>query len=116
MVDDDVQQLKLWSTILHLYRYHVTTADCSTQALELARLDGIALAVLDYNLPDMNGSNLVVLLRVVCPYLKTILYSGELNIPDRDLNEVDAYIAKAEGPARLLTCIADLLGTEEKAA
>jgi CheY-like chemotaxis protein len=60
------------------------------------------VAILDYNMPVMNGCALAARLRSLCPELKIILYSGAFEIPPGELARVDAFISKGDGIDRLV--------------
>ena len=108
LVDDDVQQLWLRAQVMKLCGFSVVTADCPIEAISLISedvIEKIDVAVLDYNMPVMNGCALADRLRSLCPELKIILYSGAINIPRGEMNSVDAFIPKDEGTAQLLAQI-----------
>jgi DNA-binding NarL/FixJ family response regulator len=71
--------------------------------------DNIDLAILDYDMPVMNGCVLADELRPICPQLKIILHSGAVDIPQWEINSVDAFVAKDEGTARLLDQIVQIV-------
>jgi CheY-like chemotaxis protein len=90
--------------------FSVVTADDPLSAISMMsedRVDKIDVAVLDYNMPVMNGCALADRLRSVCPELKIILYSGAINIPRTEIASVDAFIPKDEGTALLLAQIVE---------
>jgi CheY-like chemotaxis protein len=62
----------------------------------------IDLAILDYNMPVMNGCALAQRLRSIYPKLKTILHSGATDIPPSEMTSVDVLIHKGDGVAPLL--------------
>ena len=79
MVDDEIEQLKLWARVIGTCGFSAITANGPLEAIEImtARQQGtIDLAILDYNMPVMNGCALAQKLRSICPELKTILHSG----------------------------------------
>jgi hypothetical protein len=53
-------------------------------------------------------------LRVMMPRLPVILYSGSLNIADRDLPRVDVFVPKSDGLQRLLSNVTRLLSNSEE--
>ena len=67
----------------------------------------IDLAILDYNMPVMNGCALAQKLRSICPELKTILHSGESDIPQSEMTSVDVLVHKGDGVAPLLNQIVE---------
>lgn len=111
LVDDDAEQLKICSEIIRMCGFSVFAANGAVEAISMLaqKLDGrIDLAVLDYNMPVMNGCTLAKQLRSICPKLKTILHSGATDIPQSEMTSVDVLIHKGTGVARLLAEIAEL--------
>ena len=111
LVDDDAEQLKTCSEIIRMCGFSVFAANGAAEAISLLaqKLDGrIDLAVLDYNMPVMDGCTLANQLRSICPKLKTILHSGATDIPQSEMTSVDVLIHKGTGVARLLAEIAEL--------
>jgi CheY-like chemotaxis protein len=103
MVDDERQQLELRASVLRAYGFSVVTAPGPLEALSIAaRLQNLNVAIIDYEMPTMNGGRLAEHLRTTLPKLKIILYSGAVSIPSDDLDHVDIFIPKGEGVAVLL--------------
>jgi len=106
LVDDEVQQLRLRAEVMESCGFSVVTADgpiAAISELEAGTLAKTDVAILDYNMPLMNGSALARQLRSMCPSLKIILHSGALDIPKSDITSVDAYVPKSDGMASLIT-------------
>jgi CheY-like chemotaxis protein len=81
----------------------VLTASSPLEALSIvARTSDIDVAVLDYEMPMMNGSALAECLKSKLPKLNTVLYSAAIVIPAADMQKVDTVIRKAEGISTLL--------------
>lgn len=111
LVDDDVDQLKVCAEIIRMRGFSVFAATGPVEAISMMAEKpdgGIDLAVLDYNMPVMNGCALAEQLRSICPKLKTILHSGATDIPRSEMTSVDALIHKGSGVGRLLAKIGEL--------
>jgi CheY-like chemotaxis protein len=111
LVDDDAQGLWLRAQVMKLCGFPVVTADGPIEAISLmakAATEKIDLAILDYDMPVMNGCDLADQLRSIYPRLKIILYSGAIDIPDNEMSSVDAFVSKDDGTARLLAQIVQL--------
>jgi DNA-binding NtrC family response regulator len=111
LVDDDVGLLESLAAIFRMSGYSVLTFGCPVAALsELARRSAPPpdLAVLDYQMPLMNGCALAQSLRAIYPRLKIALYSGSPTVPENDLNHVDSFVRKGTGVVVLLEEIAQL--------
>ena len=113
LVDDEVDQLHLRARIIASWNYEVVTAHDPFLAIRLAAEETWDVAVLDYEMPGMNGCVLADRLRETMPALKIALYSGVVAIPESDIQKVDLFISKADGIFELLRCISDLLKMEQ---
>ena len=116
LVDDDVKQLGLRAELMMSLGFSVETADTPTTALLRVARDSVKVAdvaVIDYNMPLLNGVLLASLLRSISPTLKIIIHSAALDIPEEDLSNVDAFVSKSEGVAPLLNKVWQLSGLHE---
>ena len=111
IVDDEIQQLKLRAQIIGMCGFTAITANGPLEAIDIVtanRRVAIDVAILDYNMPVMNGCALAQKLRAICPELKTILHSGATDIPQSEIRSIDVLIPKGDGLAPLLEQIAAL--------
>jgi CheY-like chemotaxis protein len=118
LVDDEAQGLWLRAEVMKSCGFPVVTADNPAKAISMMSEptpEKIDLAILDYDMPLMNGCALADELRSMCPKLKIILYSGAVDIPQWEMTSVDAFVAKDEGTARLLDQIAQIAHTIQPA-
>jgi len=104
-VDDAGPALALRALILETEGYTVTTFNSALQVAETFENGKFDLAVLDYDMPAMNGCQLAARLKTACPELKIILYTGASYVVMRDLAFVDAMVDKADGVEKLLAAI-----------
>jgi CheY-like chemotaxis protein len=104
-VDDAEPALALRALILETQGYAVTTSNSALQAAETFESSKFDLAVLDYEMPAMNGCQLAARLKTVCPELKIILYTGASYVPGHDLPFIDAMVNKSDGIEELLAAI-----------
>lgn len=103
LVDDERHQLELRALILTMAGFSVLTASGPLEALRVIRKNkDIDIAVVDYEMPIMNGGTLAACLRSKLPQLNIIMYSAALSIPAGDLEKADSLIAKSEGITVLL--------------
>ena len=106
LVDDEIQPLQLRAQIMKLHGFSVLIADGPMKAISLMAkeaMEKIQVAILDYNMPGMNGCVLAKRLRSTFPELKTILYSGAIDIPSQEIGSVDVVVSKADGIATLIS-------------
>ena len=114
LVDDEIQQLWLRAEVMRLRGFPVLTADNPDGAISLfaeKASANIDLVVLDYNMPGMNGCDLADLLKVICPELRIILYSGASDIPRTEMTSIDVFVSKSDGMSTLIAEIARLTQT-----
>ena len=113
LVDDDIQPVELRAQVLRTCGFSVMAAYGPVQAMSIfaANTETIDVAVLDYQMPIMNGGALADRLKSCRPELKIILYSGALDIPHRAMSNVDVFIPKSAGVATLVRHITECVGS-----
>jgi CheY-like chemotaxis protein len=104
-VDDAEPALALRALILENHGYAVTTSNSALQAAKMFKSNKFDLAVLDYEMPTMNGCQLAALLKTARPELKIILYTGASYVPGHGLAFIDAMVNKSDGVEELLAAI-----------
>lgn len=97
LVDDDPGQLRMNALEIELYGWSVVTARGPIEAIATMAEETIDLAVLDYNMPIMNGCALAKRLRSSFPDLTIVLHSAASDIPRWEMTHVDAFISKDDG-------------------
>lgn len=111
LVDNDVRQLENLASVFRISGFSVLSFGCPAAALSsLAERPAPPLdfAVLDYQMPMMNGCVLAQHLRARYPKLRIVLYSGSPVVPENDLNHVDSFVRKGTGMVHLLREISQL--------
>ena len=78
LVDDDTQFLSLGQELLEYLGFQALTASQGDQALEIfrQRQQEIDLVIMDFNLPRINGYQLLQQLQTIAPQIKVIIASG----------------------------------------
>ncbi|MBA3499376.1 MAG: response regulator [Myxococcota bacterium] len=97
LVDDDARQREGLAELLRRAGIAVTLADCGSMALQHAAVQTFDVALVDLELPDVSGSELVAQLRARRPKLSIIVVSGHPADSDavRSLDACDArYLEK----------------------
>jgi CheY-like chemotaxis protein len=74
-------------------------------ALRQVTSDAADVAILDFDMPDIDGGLLASLLKQRCPTLPVILYSGNTQIPRSAQDCVDAVCPKGIPRENLLAMI-----------
>ena len=99
----------LLSLILQQQGYEVLTSSDPTMAIKVLKQGPVDLALLDYELPHMNGGELAAFVKHEDLATKVILFSGKSIIPHHHLAFVDRFVQKSEGVEALLEAIESLL-------
>lgn len=76
LVDDDTSFLKVAARIFEAKGYVCKVAEAANEALELVQMRAFNLAILDINLPDMAGTELLQRLIVIVPDIMVIMLTG----------------------------------------
>jgi CheY-like chemotaxis protein len=85
LVDDDTQFLSLGQELLEYFGYQTLTASHAEEALEIFRRQRkIDLVILDLNLPQTDGYQLLHQLQSIAPKVKVIMASGFLGQEEMD--------------------------------
>ena len=103
-VDDNPKSSRLLTSVLETCGFRVITAHDPIEALGLCKKTDFDLALLDYDMPGMNGSQLTQELKFLVPDAPVVLISGYAALPPTELVFVDAHFG-------LGTCLDDLLWT-----
>ena len=108
-VDDTQTLLSLYKSIFESLGFEVLAISSPREALNHAWLANADVAILDYEMPEMDGGQLADLLKAWHPTLPVILYSGCVDLNALHCDSVDAFCAKSAPREELLTTIQRLL-------
>ena len=111
-VDDDPKGLYFRALILEEYGYKVFASAHPAQALMIIEHEFLDIALVDYQMPDMNGAELSSLIKAKAPRTRIIMLSGCSHIPEGDLASIDFFVSKSDGMSRVLEIISDFLNEE----
>ncbi|MCH8022930.1 MAG: response regulator, partial [Thaumarchaeota archaeon] len=111
LIDDDIDSLTTFETLLSNKGYSVETAETGAQALEKSRKKKFDLALIDITLPDMEGTKLLNTLSSSSEMRKIIITGkGTFDNAVDALNlGADAYLMKPVNPVNLLKVIEEQL-------
>ena len=116
IVDDDKFILNVFSRILQKQGYNVDVVETGQETLEKMNEKKYDLALIDVNLPDINGIDLVSKLNSINPDLIKIVITGFPSIEDAT-NAMDqgviAYLVKPVKSEELIELIAKKLKKQE---
>ena len=100
-LDDNLDILALYEAYFGSNGYSVLTSSRGANAIRLAEANPVKVAVVDYDMPEMNGHQAALALKSVRPALPVILVSGNDNVPPEALQAVDFFVSKTSGPRPL---------------
>ena len=117
LVDDDAQQLATRAHVLKISGFSVVTTCSPLEAILMlaGSMKEIDVAILDHEMPVMDGCTLACHIRAACPGARIILYSGALNRPRAKMTCVDLFIPKGKGIGQLIGDIVHLAQTSASA-
>lgn len=115
-VDDDDGMRKFYGTLLSKEGYEVMSAETGLQALDLLQSarSPVDAAILDYELPGMNGFELAVRLKQHDPGLPILMISGSLPELEEMLPFVDAALSKGVSVEHILEGIEQLVSSRRE--
>ena len=113
VVDDDRGNCAILSQMLRSLGYDVDVAYEGQSALKLAQTNSYTLALLDYQMPEMNGVELFERMRAIQPDVVGVFLTGHATIntvyPAIDVG-IDRVLAKPVDFAELLPIIEQHVG------
>ncbi|MYE91146.1 response regulator [Candidatus Poribacteria bacterium] len=112
LVDDDVASLEVLDEVLTRAGYDAVSAETGYEALEIVRESSIDLALLDFNLPDTTGAELLQQIKRFQPSVPAIIMSANTSQGVKfDVFEAGAYtfISKPIDLRQLLGCVSRAL-------
>ncbi len=117
VVDDDPKMREMLSDILTNQGYYVTACENGEEAIETSFNELYNIALIDINLPDMEGTELLSKLRKTDPPLIRIIITGNatLNNSIEAANKgIDAYIVKPFNPVALVNLLKEKLAEQKR--
>ena len=108
-VDDSTTDLLLCRRFLTAKGFEVTTAMEGETAIELLKENSFDIAVLDYQMPRINGLELARQIRQIRSELPIILFSGALPSAVRESPWINGDVDKNQGGDALLTAIRNVV-------
>jgi len=112
VIDDDHSVVTILSSILALEGYSVDTAGTGKEAIEKTNSNRYDLALVDFRLPDVEGTRLLTAMREMTPRMVKVILTGYPsadNISDAVDRHADGFIVKPVKIFELLKTIKDLL-------
>jgi DNA-binding response OmpR family regulator len=113
LVDDEENILTIFRLVLESKGYRVDTASTAEEALKKVGLNKYNLCLLDLNLPDMHGTELVRQIHQIDPGMKKLMVTGESSGIDAETarnNGADGFILKPLNKVALISAVETVLG------
>jgi two-component system phosphate regulon response regulator PhoB len=109
LVDDDAAARESIKLLLQIDRHEVVEAKSGQEALELFHQSVMDLVIIDYFMPQMEGSKLAEHLKLAAPSMPILMVTAYMEKLVDCHNPVDAILPKPFGIAELRQSIASLL-------
>ncbi len=108
-VDDNEQALSIQKIMLETRGYRVLTSRNGREALETFQRGGVDLILTDFVMPELDGNQLIRLVKTLSPLTPAILFSGQLKFCPDEI-AADVFLPKGmHAPMELLERIRLLL-------
>jgi CheY-like chemotaxis protein len=104
-VDDSLLLLSLYKSVFEKLGFEVLATSSPAEALQHLSSGAADLAILDYDMPEMDGGMLASLMKTRYPMFPIILCSGNTTIPTSAHHWVDAICVKGARREELLNTI-----------
>jgi CheY-like chemotaxis protein len=113
-VDDSRPLLSLYKAVFERKGFQVIATTSAREALGYLSTTKVSAAVLDFDMPEMNGGMLASLIKQLVPTLPVILHTGNLEIPDCARYCVDAVCQKSTPSQELMMAIDQLVANTDE--
>jgi CheY-like chemotaxis protein len=90
-VDDNPKSSRLLTSVLEECGFRVIAKNDPVDALALCKRTYFDVALLDYEMPTMSGSNLAREIKFLVPDVPVVLISGRSDLPSSETAFVDAH-------------------------
>jgi CheY-like chemotaxis protein len=111
-VDDNQVAVSGWSLYLHQHGYSVLSAFAAEEGLHLFATQSVSAVILDYAMPELDGTAVSALMKRMKPEVPIILFTGVSELPTDVLAKVDGFMVKGKPPSEMLRIIDRLLRIE----
>lgn len=77
VIDDDETLCLVIGEELEQENYSVTCSFCGRDGLDKLKIDNYSLVILDYNMPEMDGYEVLMNIKITYPSLPVIIITGD---------------------------------------
>jgi CheY-like chemotaxis protein len=110
-VDDDVQSLAVRKIMLEAFGFNVMTTPDPRQALRMHAAQHFDAAILDFQMPHMDGGELAKAMKVTRPEVPVLILSGMPYLPEDTPQYYDRFFCKTESSIKLAQEIQQLIAS-----
>jgi CheY-like chemotaxis protein len=111
-IDDTPQVLSLYKVLFEDHGYRVVLASNGRDGLEFMKGQHVDCVILDYQMPEMDGADVVRYMRQHEAPPPVIMVSGS-DLPRELRQQVEAFVEKPMQTERLLECVDAVTECEE---
>ena len=111
-VDDNPKSRRLLTNVIRSCGYDVLSIGDPIEAISRMRKNSFDLALLDYQMPHLTGSELAQKIKSAKPDMPIVLISGFSALPPFELNFVDAHLGRGATLDELLDTIRSLINSK----
>jgi CheY-like chemotaxis protein len=108
-VDDNPKSRRLLTSVIRSCGFEVVSAGDPVEALSRIRKSSFDLALLDYQMPHLTGSQLAQKIKSAKPNVPVVLLSGFSALPPVELIFVDAHVGRGATLDELLDTMRNLI-------
>ena len=108
-VDDNPKSRRLLTSVIRSCGFEVVSAGDPIEALSRMRKSSFDLALLDYQMPHLTGSQLAQKIKSAKPNVPVVLLSGFSALPPVELIFVDAHVGRGATLDELLDTMRNLI-------
>ena len=109
-VDDDAQCLSVRKIMFEAFGFNVTTSTDPRQGLRMHATRHYDAAILDFQMPYMDGGELAKAMKMARPDVPVVILSGLPYLPDDTPQYYDKFICKTESSIKVAQEIQHLIG------
>jgi len=113
-VDDQWNDLIGRKMFLEQNGYRVLEATSGDEGLKLFVDHRVDAAVLDYQMPGMNGDVVAAKMKRIKSHIPILLLSAYGPLPEKKLASVDIFLTNSQGPKVFLSALQEMLACQPK--
>ena len=113
-IDDALPILEILIQLLGKCGYSVLTSPSAKHGLMLFEITDVDIVILDYDMPEMSGYEVALVMKRTKPAVPIIMHSGSADIPEKTFEVVDAIVPKGTNLQPLISQLAGIMSAFRK--